>query len=188
MLPDSILKSLGRAYRQCIEKSAKQYDPLPEKPKNRNAWIGREAEKIWVADVLPNHTGVVEDSTGIDPPTAVSNTGDPRRTDAVAILAGETAQFELKKSDYGGTRVRNQIAAQTFCLGLGTYGARTLNVLYSDEGRIDIYTREQAEKQVKAAMGRGSEFETPPPSRSIHFAPSSAPADQPKPQQAQRFG
>jgi hypothetical protein len=172
MVKNSMLQVFGREFRTSLRKSEQAYDRIKgEKPKNRNAWIGKHAEQLWL-ESFAKHTGVLRRTVGIDPSSAVSNLGDPRRTDAVGTLVGgETAQFELKKSDYGGVRVENQLISQLFDLGLGTYGAETLNVIYGQNGRIDVYTREQGEAIVSAAMKEGGEAELPAPAKTIQFAP-----------------
>ena len=173
MVPETLLKSLGRSYLRCIEKGYTAYDRIKgKKPGNRNAWVGKYAEALWLSTVLPNHTGIRSKSIRVDPLSSVSNLGDPRRTDAAAtLLSGERAQFELKKSDYGGRRVEYQLAAQIFDLGSGTYGAESLNVIYGENGRIDIYTREQGRKVVGEALKEGGSVASPGPSKTIEFAP-----------------
>lgn len=170
MKPET-LTSLGRAYTRRIHTKAAEFDSLThagKQPKQGRAqWIGAEAEKAWFANDLKGHCGK-RALSGQDPLSAVSNLGNPRRTDAVASLGGEVVQFELKKSQYHSTRVHNQLAAQLFDLGLGTYGASQLCVLYGEEGRIMIYSREDAKKAVDAAIA-GKPFETPGPSATIEL-------------------
>jgi hypothetical protein len=177
MLSDRVLKDLGRAYRQCLNKQAAAFDRLAQKGQRpdgpRGPWIGREAEKNWVSSDLKKNCGVdlgSDDAISADAITAVSNLGDPRRTDAVVLIAGETVEFELKKSDYGGTRAKYQLASQVFDLGLGSRGATALYVIYGENGRIDVYSYEDAKRVVDAELANGpsSVFEVPTP-RSISF-------------------
>jgi hypothetical protein len=174
MLKRESLESLARAYQRRVQESAVAYASV--RPKQLpNPWIGEQAQNTWLKEDLPKHGGIRKKSIGIDPSTAVSNRGNPRRTDAIAIIAGEMTQFELKKSRYQNERVRDQLAAQLFDLGLGTYGATTLNVIYAQEGRVDVYTRDQAEEAVKAALDGDGEFEVPAPALVIELTrPESA--------------
>ena len=163
MISREVLKRLGRAYLRRVQESAVECAQV--RPRQLpGPWIGERSQNMWLEKDLPHQRGVNRKSIGVDPMTAVSNTGDARRTDAVAIVAGEMTQFELKTSRYQNTRVRNQLAAQLFDLGLGTYGAATLNVIYAQEGRIEVYTREQAIQAVNAVLNdSNAQFEVPEP-------------------------
>ncbi len=169
MLNRRILQSLGLAYRRRIVQSTLAYT----KAKTRQLpgpWIGRQAEEAWIAKDLPAHAGVKATSIVADPMSAVSNMGDPRRTDALVTIGGERVQFELKKSDYRSRRTREQLAAQVFDLGLGTYGASGLYRICADEGTIGVWSREQAKAAIDAVEKRGY-FDVPKPVETIHFAP-----------------
>ena len=171
---------MGRAFYQRLEEKAREYDHLAERPdtrpkQGRAQWVGLQAQEAWIHHDLPKHCGFHEraihsNAIAADQMTGVSNLGDPRRTDALATVGGEVVQFELKKSDYGGSRASSQLAAQVFDLGLGTYGATTLNVIYGEDGRVDVYTREDAGRAVE---NRRKEFEVPRPTETIKFSPVS---------------
>ena len=158
------LTSLGKAFTRQIHNKEAAYHELTRKGKQpeqgRAQWIGKEAEKAWFAQDLKRHCGTTT-LRDDDPISAVSNIGNPRRTDAVASVGGEVVQFELKKSQYHSSRVANQLGAQLFDLGLGTYGASQLCVLYGEEGRIMVYSREDAKKAVDLALKENKPFERP---------------------------
>jgi len=168
--------SLGRAFNRRLAEKAREYDRLSRNPDTkpkmlRAPWVGTEAQEPWIAIDLKEHCGSGKRGINADPITAVSNLGDPRRTDVVATVAGEVVQFELKKSDYGGPRVFSQLAAQIFDLGLGTYGAGSLCVIYGETGRIDVYTREDAKRAVDVVLDSRHTFQVPDPAQVIDFRP-----------------
>ena len=100
--------SLGKAFTRQIHNKEAEYHQLSNKGKQpeqgRAQWIGKEAEKAWFAQDLKRHCGTTT-LRDDDPISAVSNIGNPRRTDAVASVGGEVVQFELKKSQYHSSRV-----------------------------------------------------------------------------------
>jgi hypothetical protein len=153
-----IIQNLARAYRRRISEKLTEYENLRVKPKMGPAqYAGTEAQKAWAAKDLPKNTAIQMNVMG-----AVSTKGNPRETDV--LLAGRRAQFELKKSDKPNRRTEQQLAAQVFCLGLGTFGADALYRIYADDGRVDVFTREDAAKAVAVALKEGGEFTTPAPS------------------------
>jgi len=173
MFTPKTLRSLGRGFSRRLEEKAQVYDMLAknnERPKQRRAqWIGQQAQLPWITNDLKKHCG--KRSPVVDPLGVVSNLGDPRRTDVLALVAGETVQFELKKSDYGGERVSSQLSAQVFDLGLGTRGASSLVVIYGETGRIEVYTREDAKEAVDAVLNKKLSFQIPAPAAVIDFRP-----------------
>ena len=156
-----IIQTIARAYRRRVNEKVAAYKRLAIKPKGSPmSWVGIEVQRVWVAEDLPRNTAIQTDVIG-----AVSTRGNPRQTDV--LLAGRRAQFEVKTSDYCNTRTRDQLAAQVFDLGLGTDGADALYRIYAHEGRIDVFTSEDAAKAVAVALQDGGEFETPARSYSI---------------------
>ncbi len=156
-----LIQTIARAYRRRVNEKLSTYKTFKTKRKGSlMSWVGIEAQKVWAALDLPKNTAIQTDIIG-----AVSTLGDPRQTDV--LLASRNAQFEVKTSDYRNTRTRDQLAAQVFDLGLGTAGADALYRIYAQEGRIDVFTREDAAKAVAVALRAGGEFETPSPSYSI---------------------
>ena len=155
-----LIQTIARSYRRRVNETLKEYWDVKPRPKQTPmVWAGTKAQEAWAKNDLPNCT-VVQDAIG-----AVSTMGNPRETDV--LLAGRRVQFEVKTSDYKNARTRDQLAAQVFDLGLGTYGADALYRIFANEGRIDVFTREDAAKAVAAALGERGEFETPQRSYSI---------------------
>ena len=167
MLRPETLKALGRAFKQRIDQKEREYDRLAmrhERPKmGRAQWAGTKAQDPWIEEDLKRCCGICKRLVQSDVMSAVSNLGGPRRTDALAVIDGEIVQFELKRSDYGGSRVWQQLNAQVFDLGLGTYNATALVVIYGEDRRIDVYKRDDARRAVDATQRRSGGFEVPAP-------------------------
>lgn len=166
MLNDRTIQAMGMTFHRCVrdcERTAKFSNT--RKGCRSPAWIGRAAELLWIERELPS---LPVERFHIEPLTAASGTGAPRRADVLATVEGWRVLIELKKSDYSGYRANHQLQAQLFHLGLGVDRARALVRICADNHYVDVWEAKDVRPFVDAALRKGGSWDFPA-GRRVYF-------------------
>lgn len=167
MLSDRTIRALGLSFHRCVRdcEGAARFSNTRRVGRSP-AWIGKAAERLWIERELPR---LPVHRFQVEPLTAVSGTGAPRRADVLATIAGCRVLIELKKSDYGGYRAEHQLQSQLFHLGFGVDGATALLRICADDQFVDVWEERELRPFVNTALREGRPWDYPT-GRRVHFS------------------